>query len=69
MRDFPTKLLWKTYFQKFIFYFAKPIDEILENSRMMSHVILYKDNLKWDDEQENLKRQFKFNMVEQILQI
>ena len=34
--------MYKKYFEKFNFYFAKPINEILANIDI-SHVILYKD--------------------------
>lgn len=45
------------YFDAFNFYFAKPINEILANLNI-SHVILFKDYLFYDDMNEYLKRYY-----------
>ena len=51
-------LIHKKYFEKFNFYFAKPINEILNFSRA-NHVTLFKDYLYYDDDNEFLKRYYK----------
>ena len=49
--------LFQTYFDKFNFYFAKPINEILANVTVR-HVIYFKDYLYFDDFNEYLKRYY-----------
>jgi len=48
--------MFTKYFEAFNFYFAKPINEILSNSPLVQHIILFKDYLVYDDENEYLKR-------------
>lgn len=45
------------YFETFNFYFAKPITEILANVPI-DHVILFKDLLFFNDDNEYLKRAY-----------
>lgn len=47
--------LHEKYFEAFNFYFAKGVNEILANI-MVSHVILFRDYLFYDDDAEYLKR-------------
>lgn len=47
------------HFEKFNFYFAKSINEILGNLTI-SHVILFKDYLFLDDDSEYLKRSYTY---------
>lgn len=42
MGEFSKEWMFKTYFEKFNFYFAKPINEILANLDI-PHVIFFKD--------------------------
>ena len=50
-------LIYKNYFDKFNFYFAKPINEILANIAT-PHVILFKDYILYDDDSEYLRRYY-----------
>jgi len=50
------------YFDMFNFYFAKPINEILANVST-DHVILFKDLLFYNDDNEYLKRYYKFDEI------
>lgn len=52
------KQLHAQYFEAFNFYFAKGINEILANLSI-SHVILFKDYLFFDDDSEYLKRYYR----------
>lgn len=46
------------YFEAFNFYFAKPISEILANVSA-DHVILFKDFLFYNDDNDYLKRYYR----------
>ena len=52
--------MFKKYFEKFNFYFAKPINEILANIDL-THVIFFKDLQYNDNENEYLKRVYSSN--------
>ena len=52
--------MFRTYFEKFNFYFAKPINEILANLDI-PHVIFFKDLQYDDNENEYLKRHYKID--------
>lgn len=56
------ELLQGKYFEAFNFYFSKPINEILANLSL-PHVILYKDYLYYDDENEYLKRYYRTDEI------
>ena len=47
------EIIWNKYFEKFNFYFANPINEILENVRT-AEVILFKDLNYYDEDKEFL---------------
>lgn len=52
------ELIHEKYFDKFNFYFAKPVNEILANA-FVPHVITFKDYLYYDDDREFLKRYYQ----------
>ncbi len=59
---FSTQALERKYFEAFNFYFAKPINEILANMTL-PHVILYKEFIYEDHENEYLKRYYQRHEV------
>jgi hypothetical protein len=56
------RILFEKYFETFNFYFAKPINEILANV-VISHVIFFKDLLFMLDENEYLKRFYRYEEI------
>jgi len=57
--EFVQEHLHALHFERFNFYFAKGINEILANLTI-SHVILFKDYLFLDDDSEYLKRSYTY---------
>ena len=57
------RIIFEKYFETFNFYFAKPINEILANV-VVSHVIFFKDMIFMLDENEYLKRFYRFDEVQ-----
>lgn len=53
-------ILFSKYFESFNFYFSKHINEILADLAI-PHVILYKDYLYYDDEEEYLRRFYRLD--------
>lgn len=54
----PNQILHQKYYDKFNFYFAKPINEILANCSV-PHVILFNDWKIYDEKNEYFKRFFR----------
>ncbi|KAM3133288.1 hypothetical protein pb186bvf_014581 [Paramecium bursaria] len=65
---FMRQRLHNQYFETFNFYFSKPITEILANVPV-DHVILFKDFLFYNDDNEYLKRYYQRSEIPQRINI